>query len=95
MKMFVRKNIKVPQLRPYSCLYAVYLTYAILTMFSHKVLCSDSNSEPYHLNKKMPLSGSGHGAAASYSGNLQKRSSYAVISQAMSETIGDNEFGSE
>lgn len=90
--MYLRKSIKVPQLKPYNCLYALYLTSAFLTI-CQTVLCSDSESYANHL-KKMPSSGSGHGGAASYT-NLQKRSSYHVISQAMSETLGDNEFGSE
>lgn len=91
MKMYLKRSIKVPQLKLNNCLYAIYFMSAFLTIGQVR---SDSNSENYanHL-KKMPLTGSGHGA--SISSNLQKRSSYAVISQAMSETISDNEFGSE
>lgn len=86
-------SFKVPQI--VNCLYAIYLTTAFLTI--SQVLCSESNNnnEPYsnHL-RNAKIHGSGSGATSS--SNLQKRSSYAVISQAMSETIGmNNEFGSE
>lgn len=88
--MYLLRSFKVPQL--FNCLYAIYLTSAFLTF--GRVLCNDNNNEQYanHL-KKMPISGSGSGAMSN--SNIQKRSSYAVISQAMSETIGNNEFGSE
>lgn len=54
-------------------------------------LCSDknSNSDNYaSTQRKIPSSGSGGG------GTLEKRSSYAVISDAFSQTV-NNEFGSE
>jgi hypothetical protein len=93
------------------CLYIIYLTSTFLTLGrvvvcttsansnsnsnnnnninSNNNAAAESDSENYgnHL-KKMP-SGSGAGA------NFQKRSSYAVISQAMSETLTSNEFGSK
>jgi len=91
--MYLKRSLKVPQLKLNNCLYAIYFMSAFLTIGQVR---SDSNSENYanHL-KKLPLAGSGHGASISNNNNLQKRSSYAVISQAMSETISDNEFGSE
>jgi hypothetical protein len=54
-------------------------------------LCSDkssnSNNEFVSAQRKIPSSGSG-------GGTLEKRSSYAVISDAFSQTV-NNEFGSE
>ena len=82
-KMYLQSHRKVTQLKLNNCLYAIYLTFVISIMIGD-VLCSDSNSA----QKKTQLSGSG-------SESLQKRSSFAVISQAMQETISDNEFESE
>lgn len=80
--MYLRRGGRVSQLKLNNCLYAIYLT-SVLSMMIGQVLCSDSE----HI-KKTTISGSG-------SGSLQKRSSYAVISQAMQETIRNNEFGSK
>jgi hypothetical protein len=87
--MFLTRNIKVP-LWNRNCLYAI-LVLTSTFLIGHAV-CSDSNSNfnsEAHANnqRKLPSSGSG-------SGILEKRSSYAVISQAMSDTI-NNEFGSK
>lgn len=84
--MYLKRNIKVPL---WKFLYAIILTSILL--IGH-VNCSDSNSNSYHSEtpanqRKAPASGSG-------SGGIEKRSSYAVISQAMSQTV-NNEFGSE
>ena len=96
---------KVPQIKLINCLYAIYLTSAFCTI---GVLCSENvgatgggggvggTTDTYtnHL-KKIPHSGSGAGAGGTAS-SLQKRSSYQVISQTMSEALlGNNEFGSE
>ncbi|KAG5684890.1 hypothetical protein PVAND_014100 [Polypedilum vanderplanki] len=84
-------SCKVPQIKIINCLYAIYLTSTLLTI--GEVLCIESKAESYtnHI-KKVPISGSGSGATTANS--LQKRSSYQVISQTMSEAIGNNEFGS-
>lgn len=58
----------------------------IYTLIGQLVVCSDDSYA--NSNKKVPpIVGSG-------SGSLEKRSSYAVISQAMSQAV-ENEFGSE
>lgn len=87
--MYLRKNIKVPEWNRNCCLYAVIFLTSTLSI--GQASSSDSNnknlnSEAY-ASRKIASSGSG-------SGSLETRSSYAVISQAMSETI-NNEFGSE
>lgn len=82
---------RVPQLKSNSCLYAIYLM-SVVSMMIGQVFCDSSYSN--HM-KKIPISGSGSGGGGS-AGNLQKRSSYAVISQAMQQTIiSNNEFESE
>lgn len=83
--MYLRSGGRVSQLKLNNCLYAIYLM-SVVSMMIGQVLCSDSDTI-----KKTPLSGSGSGASAI---TLQKRSSYAVLSQAMQETV-NNEFGSE
>lgn len=88
--MYLRKGGRVSQLKLNGCLYAIYLT-SVISMMIGQVLCSDSEAINNHI-KKTPISGSGSGAS---SVTLQKRSSYAVISQAMQETISNNEFGSK
>lgn len=87
--MYLRKSIKVPQWNR-NCLYAIIiLTSHFLIGQTYGSDSNSYNSENYANNhRKIPSSGSGGG------GTLEKRSSYAVISQAMSETI-NNEFGSE
>lgn len=93
-KMYLRRGYRVPQFKSNNCLYAIYLT-SVVSMMIGQVLCSDSDTN--HI-KKVPISGSGGGSIQAGSGgssNFQKRSSYAVISQAMQETISNNEFGSE
>lgn len=84
--MYLRKSIKVPQWET-QCFYAILTSFLLIG----QGICSDSNnnynSDVYASSRKIPSSGSG-------GGTIQKRSSYAVIQQAMSETIS-NEFGSE
>lgn len=87
-----RSNHRVSQWnRKYS--YALVLTFTILfgkNLFG-QVVCQDGNynSDNYaSTQRKIPSSGSGSG------GTLEKRSSYAVISDAFSQTV-TNEFGSE
>lgn len=84
---------RVPQLKSNSCLYAIYLM-SVVSMMIGQVFCSDSDSSYSSHMKKIPISGSGSGGGGS-AGNLQKRSSYAVISQAMQQTISNNEFESK
>ena len=86
--MYLKRSNKVPQWN--CCLYAVMILTSTLI---GQAVCSDSsnnnyNSENYASNqRKVAPSGSG-------SGTFEKRSSYAVISQAMSDTV-NNEFGSK
>jgi hypothetical protein len=85
--MYLRRKLKVPQ---FNCLFAIYLTSAALLI--GQVLCSDNVVDSHASNlKKMPERGSGSGMSAS---TLQKRSSYAVMQQAM-QSYAENEFGSE
>lgn len=83
--MYLRRS-KSPWSRNYLC--ALVLTFTLL----FGVVCSDNlnyNNENYaSTQRKIPSSGSGSG------GTLEKRSSYAVISDAFSQTV-NNEFGSE
>lgn len=86
--MYLAKRIKVPQ-------WNLSFFYAIIFLSStiRPAVCSDSsanlNSDNYaNSNRRVPTSGSGGGSP------MGKRSSYAVLSQAMSETI-NNEFGSK
>lgn len=88
--MYLRSGDRVPQLKFNNCLYAIYLT-SVLSMMIGQVLCSDSDS---HM-KKIPVSGSGSGGGGLSGSTFQKRSSYHVISQAMQETINNNEFRSK
>lgn len=85
---------RVPQLKSNSCFYAIYLM-SVVSMMIGQVFCSDSDSSYSSHMKKIPISGSGSGGGGGSAGNLQKRSSYAVISQAMQQTISDNEFESK
>lgn len=94
--MYLRKGIKVPQWNLNCLCESLYFFAIILTstlMIGQAVHCSDSNnnynSDNYaNIHRKIPSSGSG-------SGMLEKqRSSYAMLSSAMSETI-NNEFGSK
>lgn len=87
--MYLRRDIKVPQWN--RCLFAITI---ILTssLLIGQVVCSDSNNNynsDAYASSQRKISSSGSG-----SGQMEKRSSYAVISQAMSDTI-NNEFGSE
>lgn len=73
-----------------NCLYAILLLTS--TFLIGQAICSDNNNnvnaDPNaNSQRRQPASGSG-------GGTLEKRSSYAVISQAMSDTI-NSEFGSE
>jgi hypothetical protein len=71
-----------------SCLY-IQMIFLTFTYFGH-ANCSDimSNVDSNaNIQKRVPPSGSG-------GGTFEKRSSYAAISQAMSDTI-NSEFGSE
>lgn len=89
-EMYLARRIKVPQ-------WNLRIFYAIIVLSStiRPAVCSDSsntnlNSDNYASSqRRVPISGSGGGSAT-----MGKRSSYAVISQAMSQTI-NNEFGSE
>lgn len=87
--MHQKRSVK---LLPRNCLFAIMI---LTSTVIGQTACSDSNSnnynsEPYASNqRKMPSSGSGSGET-----KFEKRSSFAVISQAMSETI-NSEFGSE
>lgn len=89
--MYLRKSIKVPEWNR-NCLYAVIILTSTLSI-GQASSGSDNNNKNYNSDafasshRKIASSGSG-------SGSLETRSSYAVISQAMSETI-NNEFGSE
>jgi hypothetical protein len=77
---------KVPQWRSCFYLQMIFLTFAY---FGH-AKCSDimSNADAQASNqRRVPPSGSG-------GGTLEKRSSYAALSKAMSDTI-NSEFGSE
>jgi hypothetical protein len=81
-----RSNHKVSQ-RNRNDLYALVLTFTLL----FGKVCSDSNNnlgDNFASQRKISASGSGSG------GTLEKRSSYAVISDAFSQTV-NNEFGSE
>lgn len=84
--MHTKRSNKVPQ---WNCLYAVMILTSTLI---GQAVCSDSsnnyNSDAYASGqRKVPLSGSG-------SKPLEKRSSYAVLSAAMSDTV-NSEFGSK
>jgi hypothetical protein len=92
--MYLKRGDRVPLIKANNCLYAIYLM-SVVSMMIGQVICSDSDSYTNHL-KKIPASGgSGSGLSSMSSSTMQKRSSYAVISQAMQETLGDNEFGSK
>lgn len=89
-RMCLRRSVEVPQWNR-NCFYAIIVV-LISSLLIGNSACSDSNnnynSENYaNIQRKIPASGSG-------GGTYEKRSSYAVLSQAMSETI-TNEFGSE
>lgn len=84
--MHTKRSNKVPQ---WNCLYAVMILTSTLI---GQAVCSDSsnnyNTDAYASGqRKVPPSGSG-------SGTLEKRSSYAVLSAAMSDTV-NSEFGSK
>lgn len=86
--MYLTRRIKVPQWTALSFFYAIIF----LSTTIRPAVCSDSSlfSNTYASSqRRVPPSGSGGGSPS-----LGKRSSYAVISQAMSETI-NSEFGSE
>jgi hypothetical protein len=84
--MYLRIN-KVPQQWTSSIVIVVvaYISIGLLQL----VVCSDDDNyaNSNSIKKLQPIIGSG-------SGSLEKRSSYAVISQAMSQAV-ENEFGSE
>lgn len=89
--MFLKKSNKVPAIKYFNAI--IILT---LLIFNGKVHCSDSNSVTtneggsHNTAQRRVASGSGSGAS-----QLEKqRSSYAVISQAFSDTV-NNEFGSK
>jgi hypothetical protein len=90
MKMFLKKSNKVPAIKYINAI--IILT---LLVFNGNVHCSDSNSVTseggsHNTAQRRVASGSGSGAS-----QLEKqRSSYAVISQAFSDTV-NNEFGSK
>lgn len=87
--MYLKRSNKVPLWNYHNCLYAI--TILSFTLLIGQAVCSDSNnynSESYASNqRRIPSSGSG-------SGTLEKRSSYAVLSDIMSGTV-NSEFGSE
>lgn len=79
--MHTKRSNKVPQ---WNCLYAVMILTSTLI---GQAVCSDNTDSYASGQRKVPTSGSG-------SGTLEKRSSYAVLSAAMTETV-NSEFGSE
>jgi hypothetical protein len=68
------------------CLYSFVFVFTIL--FGQVTTSSDNSDNHGNIQRKLSSSGSGSG------GTLEKRSSYAVISDAFSQTV-NNEFGSE
>lgn len=98
--MYLRRNNKVPQWNRNCLLYALII---LTSSLFGQVCTSSDNSNINNYNaataesqtaanqqqqqRKIPPSGSG-------GGGMEKRSSYAVISQAFSDTV-NNEFGSK
>jgi len=79
---------KVPQS---NCLLNTIVLFLTSTLLIGHIVCSDSsniNSENYANNKKVPT------PSSTATMEKQQRSSYAVISQAMSSAV-ENEFGSK
>lgn len=91
--MYLKRGDQLPLLKANSCLYAIYLM-SVVSMMIGQVMCSDNEAYTNHL-KKIPTSGGSGSGSSMSSSTLHKRSSYAVISQAMQETLGNNEFGSK